>query len=121
MLRGENLPLARLGDFFGIKSHSPAESMIAIVVAAGTQKVAIMVDDILGQFEVVVKQLTPELNTIKGVTGTTILGDGKPALILECQELLKRKLSQNYTPEKSVKSESLNTKNEKNYSRGQAA
>lgn len=93
MLRGENLKLFRLGDFFGLKSNVSQENQITIVVRTGPEPFGITVDDIIGQFQIVLKQLGPELQGIKGVTGSTILGDGKPALILEPIDLLKRKLT----------------------------
>lgn len=92
MLRGENIPIYRLGDFFGRKSHYQSTSMIAIVIKSGPKPFAMLVDDILGQYQLVVKQLGPELRHFKGVSGSTILGDGKPSLILEPSELLKRKI-----------------------------
>lgn len=91
MLRNENLPLLRLGDFFGIKSDKKPEEMIAMVMRDGQTPFALLVDDILGQFQVVVKQLGPEAQGSRGVSGVTILGDGKPALIIEPSELIKRK------------------------------
>lgn len=90
ILRDENLPLFRLGDYFAIKNTTPIESMIAIVIRTGGNPFAIMVDDILGQSQVVVKQLGPELQGMPGISGSTILGDGRPALILEPPDLLKR-------------------------------
>ena len=92
ILRGENLPLFRLSDFFGLKSHKEVSEMIAIVVRSTEQPMALLVDDIIGQFQVVVKQLGPELSHVRGVSGTTILGDGRPSLILEPQDLVKRPL-----------------------------
>lgn len=92
MLRGENMPLFRLGDFFAIKSNTPANQMIAMVFRTGPKPFALLVDDIIGQYQVVTKQLSPDLGVIKGVSASTILGDGKPALILEPQDLLQRKL-----------------------------
>ena len=92
LLRGENLPLFRLGDFFGLKPEQKTEDMIAIVIRTAGAPFAMLVDDIVGQFQVVVKQLGPELAGFKGVSGTTILGDGRPALILEPQDLIKRKI-----------------------------
>lgn len=93
LLRGENLPLRRLGDFFGLKAENHAKDMIAIVIRTAQQPFALLVDDIIGQFQVVVKQLGPELQAYKGVSGSTILGDGKPALIVEPSDLHQRKLS----------------------------
>lgn len=98
MLRGENMPLVRLGDFFDIKNSQPLTQMIAMVVRTGKDPFALVVDDILGQFQVVTKPLGNELSDTKGVSGTTILGDGKPALIIECNDLLKRKIKNNYVP-----------------------
>lgn len=98
ILRGENMPLVRLGDFFGIKNSNTPQQMIAMVIRSTRSPFAILVDDIIGQYQVVIKQLGPELQGIKGVSGSTILGDGKPALIIEPQELLKRKVSNNYVP-----------------------
>lgn len=105
MLRGENIPLIRLGDFFGLRGQLAEEDMIAILIRSGQKPFAVLVDDIIGQQQIVVKQLSPDLQGIKGISGTTILGDGKPYMILEPQELLLRKIS--YTDLK--KSKTLNT------------
>lgn len=102
MLRGENMPIFRLGDFFGKKSDSKLENMIAMVIRTSARPFALLVDDILGLSQVVVKQLGPELQGFKGISGCTILGDGKPALILEPSELIKRKLSVTMPAEKSA-------------------
>jgi len=92
-LRGEPMPVYRLGDFFGIPVKVDlAQDLIAMVNRSGAKPFALVVDDILGQSQVVIKQLTPELSTIKGVSGVTILGDGRPAFIIEPTEIIKRKL-----------------------------
>lgn len=93
LLREENLPLYRLGDFFGLRTQNQITEMIAIVIKASSKTFAFLVDDIIGQSQVVLKQLGPELQGIMGISGSTILADGKPALILEAQDLLKRKVS----------------------------
>lgn len=93
MLRQENIPLFRLGDFFGKPSEVATENMIAMIVRNGPKPFGLLVDDILGTSQVVVKQLGPELQGFKGVSGCTILGDGRPALILEPTDLVKRTLS----------------------------
>ncbi|MCE3010979.1 MAG: chemotaxis protein CheA, partial [Proteobacteria bacterium] len=90
LLRGENLPLYKLGTLLSRKVISASEDMIAIVVRSGGDPFAILVDDIIGQFQVVIKQLGPELSHLKGVSGSTILGDGKPALIVETNDLVKK-------------------------------
>ena len=121
LLRGQNLPLIRMGDFFGLKSTTPSEGMIAMVIAAGQKQVAILVDDILGQYEVVVKQLSPELENIKGISGTTILGDGKPALIVDPIELIKRKTSAGFTPTTTKLDSTKNEHKKENHKIGSAA
>lgn len=93
MLRDENLPLFRLGDFFAKQNKMQTTDMIALIIRTSSHPYALLVDDILGQYQVVTKRLGPELQDLKGVSGSTILGDGKPALILETQDLIKRNRS----------------------------
>jgi two-component system chemotaxis sensor kinase CheA len=102
MLRGENMPVYRLGDFFGKKSNQKTENMIAAVIRTGHKPFAILVDDILGHSQVVVKQLGSELKGFKGVSGCTILGDGKPALILEPMDLIKRPITLTNKPDSTL-------------------
>jgi two-component system chemotaxis sensor kinase CheA len=90
LLRKENLPLYNLAHLFGRKSDSKKHEMIAIVIRTGKDPFAFLVDDIIGQFQVVIKQLGPELAHLRGVSGSTILGDGKPALIVEPEDLVKK-------------------------------
>lgn len=102
MLRGENLPLYRLGDFFNCQSKLVTTDMIALVIRSGVKPYAILVDDILGQFQVVVKKLSPELQNMKGISGSTILGDGKPSFIIEPNDLIKRPKSAAAIPKLQV-------------------
>ncbi|MFN8943638.1 MAG: chemotaxis protein CheA, partial [Pseudobdellovibrionaceae bacterium] len=97
MLRGENLPMFRLADFFQIPSQSIAKQMMAMIIRSQGHGFAILVDEILQQSQVVFKQLGPELANYKGVTGSTILSDGKPAFILEPSELFHRKANHHST------------------------
>ena len=88
LLRGENLPCYYLAGLLGKKVQEDI-CQIAIVVRITEQPYVVLVDDIIGQYEIVRKKLGPELSYLKGVSGSTILGDGKPALILEPTELIK--------------------------------
>ncbi len=90
-LRGENLPLHRLGTLLGqkVKPIDPSTA-IAIVVRSGDHAFSVLVDDIIGQQQVVIKQLGAEIRSLKGITGGAILGDGKAALILDVAELVNR-------------------------------
>lgn len=90
-LRGENLPLHRLGTLLGQKAKPvDPSSAIAIVVRSGDHAFSVLVDDIIGQQQVVIKQLGAEIRSLKGITGGAILGDGKAALILDVAELVNR-------------------------------
>lgn len=91
VLRGETLPLYRLSTLFGRKSTSKIEDMISIIIRSGSEPYGLLVDDIIGRFQVVIKKLGPELSHLKGVSGSTILGDGRPALIIEPNDLIKQK------------------------------
>lgn len=87
MLRGENLPLYRMPQLLGKKLGNEKRLGIAMVIRNGEKPFCVMVDDILGQHQVVVKKLGNEVSNLKGFSGSAILGDGKPALILELSEL----------------------------------
>lgn len=90
LLRGENLPLVSLQSLLGRKTPEKREG-IALVVRSAGEAFAFLVDDIIGQYQVVVKQLSSELSHLKGFSGSAILGDGRPALIVEPHELIKKK------------------------------
>lgn len=93
-LRGEHLPLYRLSKLITNKADTrDATSGIAIVVRSGDKPFCILVDDIFGQQQIVIKQLGNEIRDIEGVTGGAILGDGRPALILDLVELVSNRIS----------------------------
>lgn len=90
ILREENIPLFRLHHLLGKKKTTTTVDGIAIIVRERGIPLAIAVDDIVGQQEVVVKNLGNELQRYPGVAGGAILGDGKPSLILELFDLANR-------------------------------
>jgi two-component system chemotaxis sensor kinase CheA len=92
LLRNEQMPIFRLNALLGSREASLHPNSIVLVVRDLNQTFAILVDDILGQFQIVTKPLSQDLEHIPGVNGTTILGDGKPALILDPIEMVKRDL-----------------------------
>jgi two-component system chemotaxis sensor kinase CheA len=89
LLRGENLPLFRLSQLLRQKRKATAEAeQIALVMRNHDRAFAVFVDDIIGQHQVVVKKLGTEIRGIQGYAGSAILGNGRPALILELNELI---------------------------------
>jgi two-component system chemotaxis sensor kinase CheA len=90
-LRGEVLPFYCLSRLLGRRtSTQPLDQSILVVVRPNGQPFAVRVDDIIGQGQVVLKRLGPEHRNIKGLSGSAILGDGKPSLILELPELVRQ-------------------------------
>ena len=86
-LRGEVLPLIRLRNLFEIPGERPARENVVVVRAAG-QKAGIVVDDLLGEFQTVIKPLGQLFRNLRGIGGSTILGSGEVALILDVQALV---------------------------------
>ena len=89
-LRGEWVPMVRLYDVFGVEPEyrNPAEALLVIVEAEG-KRVALFVDELTGQQQVVIKSLEHNYKKIEGISGATILGDGQVALILDITGLVK--------------------------------
>jgi two-component system chemotaxis sensor kinase CheA len=88
-VRGRLRPLLRLYDQFGIKPASTDPSKgIVVVVEAGTEARCVMVDQLLGKQEVVIKSLGETFRKNQFVSGAAILGDGRVGLILDPQALV---------------------------------
>lgn len=81
-LRGEVLPLVRLREMFEISGAKPLRENV-VVVSAGGQKCGIVVDHLLGEFQTVIKPLGGLFKHLRGISGSTILGSGEVALILD--------------------------------------
>ena len=83
-VRDSLLPLIRLNNLLNIQSRDqkPWEGLVVVVENDGIQK-GLMVDDLLGKQEVVIKNLGEKLKTVKEVAGGAILGDGQISLILD--------------------------------------
>jgi two-component system chemotaxis sensor kinase CheA len=89
-LRGKTLPIINLSQLFNIASdnHS-SEKFFVVTVNTGMQQIGLIVDELLGQAEVVIKPLVDYLQEKSGFSGATIIGDGKISLILDIYELMK--------------------------------
>jgi two-component system chemotaxis sensor kinase CheA len=89
-VRGEYLPLIPLYQMFNIEPRitDPCEGILVILEAEG-RKAALFVDELVGQQQVVVKNLEANYRKVAGISGATILGDGGVALILDVAALLR--------------------------------
>ncbi len=88
-LRGTVIPLVRLNEVLDIESSkSPEESLIVVIVKKGDKLAGLVVDELMGQQEIVIKSLSKYINKCKIISGATILGDGEIALILDTNALI---------------------------------
>lgn len=88
-LRGEVLPFVRLRKMFEIDGPRPLRENVVVVQYAG-YKAGIVVDQLLGEFQTVIKPLSSIFRHLRGIGGSTILGSGEVALILDVQSLVQR-------------------------------
>lgn len=87
--RGKSIPVFRLGDLYDIKYEYDDPALATfVVVDNGGEYVALMVDEILGEFQTVIKSLGGMFEEGKGVSGCAIMPDGDVALILDIRSLL---------------------------------
>lgn len=90
LLRGELLPVFRLHRLFGVRSAiEDATRGLLVVVGSEDCRCALLVDELLGQQQVVAKSLGNGIGKIQGISGGAILGDGRVGLILDTNELIK--------------------------------
>lgn len=88
VVRGEVLPLIRLGRLFGQQETGEEDKLYVVTIGMGKDRVGVVVDQLVGEQEIVIKSLGDLLGQIPGISGATILGDGKVALIADVRALL---------------------------------
>lgn len=89
VLRDEILPLIDLNEALGFGQLDYGDTLSVIVVESQGEKAGFVVDDIIGQQEIVIKSLSDILGDIRGISGATVLGNGEVALILDHNSLIK--------------------------------
>lgn len=88
-LREVVIPIIRLNQILGIESKkAPEDNLIVVIVKKGDKLAGLVVDELIGQQEIVIKSLGKYLNLSKLISGATILGDGEVALILDANALI---------------------------------
>ncbi|MDH5423895.1 MAG: chemotaxis protein CheA [Gammaproteobacteria bacterium] len=88
-LRGQTLPVFRLSHIFNIDSDANTNKLYVVIVSSGGQRVGFVVDEMMGQDEVVIKPLVDYVQDKSGFSGATIIGDGRISLILDVYELVR--------------------------------
>lgn len=88
-LRGEVLPFIRMRELFD-RRDPPARSENIVVLKHANQKAGLVVDTLLGEFQTVIKPLGPMFSNVKCISGSTILGSGEVALIIDVPAVVTR-------------------------------
>jgi two-component system chemotaxis sensor kinase CheA len=85
-LRGQVLPVLSLRRLYGIESSEPDRSSV-VVIQSGGRRYGVLVDQLLGQHQTVIKPLSRMFRSLRGMSGSSILGNGEVALIVEVTSL----------------------------------
>ena len=88
-LRGSVIPLIRMAELLDVPGERPERDTVTmVVVAKGDRKAGLVVDELIGQLEIVIKSIGKYINNSKMISGATVLGDGEVALILDANALV---------------------------------
>lgn len=82
-LRESTLPLLRLNRFFHLDGEPAGENVFVVVVGVADKRLGIVVDELLGQQDIVIKTLGPVFEGVRGVSGAADLGDQRTILVLD--------------------------------------
>ncbi|PHV10982.1 chemotaxis protein CheW [Chitinimonas sp. BJB300] len=89
-MRGEYLPVITLHEVFGLEDGIERfDNGLFVVLESDGGRTALFVDDLLGQHQVVIKSLETNFRKVPGVSGATIMGDGRVALIIDVESLVR--------------------------------
>jgi two-component system, chemotaxis family, sensor kinase CheA len=88
-VRGEYVPIVNLGELLGIEQAASLFDGVLVLVDAEQRRLALLVDNVIGQDQVVIKSLETNYGKVRYLAGATILGDGRVALILDANALAR--------------------------------
>ena len=98
-LRGDVLPLFTMNSKLGLKENSDNRKTVIVIRMKGVS-FGVTVDDIIHQQQIVIKKLGQDLQNKKGLIGSAIMSDGKPALIVDLYELFGNDVKKSYSEDK---------------------
>lgn len=90
VLRGEIIPIIRMEETLQVPHVKDSDEIFVVVVHAGEAKAGIVVDNLIGQQEIVIKTLGNLFAGLKMFSGATVLGDGRVALILDVATMMQQ-------------------------------
>ncbi len=88
-MRGELLPVTRLRDVFKIEGGADSEKSFAVIVGFGERRMGLLVDELIGQHEVVIKNLGEYLGDVKGFAGAAEVGRHETVLVLDVESIIE--------------------------------
>jgi two-component system chemotaxis sensor kinase CheA len=89
VVRGEYVPVVSLADAFNLPGQAQRyEDGILVILQAEGGKTALLIDELVGQHQVVIKSLETNYRKVPGISGATIMGDGRVALILDAAHIV---------------------------------
>lgn len=89
IVRGHVLPLVRLAHLFNEAENNEDGKIYIVLLGSGDKKVGVVVNHLIGEQEIVIKSMGSYLGQITGLSGATILGDGRVALIVDARGIVK--------------------------------
>jgi two-component system chemotaxis sensor kinase CheA len=87
-LRGQVVPLIRVGEFFRLDAPRDPDRVMIVIVGLQGRQVGLVVDSFQGEQEIVIKPLSEMIGRIAGISGATILGNGSISLIIDVHSLV---------------------------------
>ena len=88
-VRNEVISVLRLSRLFNIKTKDDGEYCFVVIVGSQDKKIGVMVDNLIGEEDVVIKPLRDQFTQSPGIAGASILGDGSVSLIIDVTQLLE--------------------------------
>jgi two-component system chemotaxis sensor kinase CheA len=100
LYRERPLTLVRLGEVLGLAGNGAGkgEELVVVVLAAAERRMAFIVDELVGEQEIVIKPLGKQLASVVGLAGATVLGSGEIVLVLNASDLMKLALQEGRGP-----------------------
>jgi two-component system chemotaxis sensor kinase CheA len=93
-LRGTTLPICRLDELFGLtRSGTPPRRQFAVVASLGARRLGLVVDQLVGEQDIVIKPLGSSLSDVRGFAGATELGDQRVGLVLDAAAIIEEVLA----------------------------
>jgi two-component system chemotaxis sensor kinase CheA len=88
-LRNRTIPLILVDQFFGLPPNGPREKVFMIVVKMSDQLFGLVVDELSGQQEIIIKSMGEKLKNVPGIAGATEIGEKKPILVLDPESMIE--------------------------------